>query len=294
MIRRVAAVILALTLNPAMLRAQDAVLTVSVPSADVYRGPSNVTPVIGHAPRGTVLPISRNLGSWVKIAWPEAPDGIGFVHVTMGRVGAPGPGAPAAGAASRATSAPGAATSPTTNTIPPMARTSVGEQVITRRQLHMTPANHIVGLGGTVGSMSSFGGSARVWGSTRLGVQFGVRRDAMTSVIADGRVTTMQFEPGVVFGLTDYVTDYVWFRPYVGSAMSLRREKMSLAAPAALAPAPETGLGFSVFGGSELMFASMPRFGLSADVGYRRFPTPYAGFEADRIGLSIAGHWYIK
>jgi hypothetical protein len=289
MIRRVAAVILALTINPAMLRAQDAVLTVSVASADVYKGPSNVTPVVGHAPRGAVLPISRNLGSWVKVAWPEAPDGVGYVHVTMGRVGAPGPNTPAA-AAARSSAAP----APTTTTLQPMQRTSVGEQVVTRRQLNMTPANHILGIGGTMGSMSSFGGSARVWGNNRVGVQFGVRRDAMTSPSADGRVTTMQFEPGVVFGLMDHVSDYVWLRPYIGSAMSLRRETLSTAAPAALAPAPETGLGFSVFGGTELMFASLPKFGLSADAGYRRYPTPFAGFEADRIGLSIAGHWYIR
>src|SRR5258708_13714360 len=89
MIRRAAALILALTLNPALLRAQGTVLTVNVPSADVYKGPTTITPVIGHVARGTVLPISRNLGSWVKIAWPDAPDGVGYVHVTMGRLGPP-------------------------------------------------------------------------------------------------------------------------------------------------------------------------------------------------------------
>ena len=75
MIRRAAALVLALTLNPTLLRAQDTVLTVNVSSADVHKGPSTVTPVIGHVSRGTVLPVSRNLGSWVKIAWPGAQDG---------------------------------------------------------------------------------------------------------------------------------------------------------------------------------------------------------------------------
>ena len=92
MFRRAAAVVLALTLNPALLRAQDTVLTVTVPSADVYKGPSNVTPVIGHVPRGTVLNVSRNLGGWVKIAWPDAQDGLGYVRASMGRVGAPDAG----------------------------------------------------------------------------------------------------------------------------------------------------------------------------------------------------------
>jgi hypothetical protein len=30
------------------------------------------------------------------------------------------------------------------------------------------------------------------------------------------------------------------------------------------------------------------------EVGYRRMPTPFAGFEADRLNASLAGHWYIK
>ena len=62
MIRRIAAVVLALILNPVFVHAQDNVFTVTVSSADVYKGPSNVTPVIGHASRGTALSVSRNLG----------------------------------------------------------------------------------------------------------------------------------------------------------------------------------------------------------------------------------------
>ena len=65
-------------------------------------------------------------------------------------------------------------------------------------------------------------------------------------------------------------------------------------APVALAPAVENGVGFRVFGGSELTFASIPQFGLSADLGYRRFPTPFPGFETDPLSVSIAGHWYIR
>ena len=111
MIRRAAAVLLALTLYPASLHAQDTVLTVTVQSADVYKGPSTATPVIGHAARGTALAVSRNLGSWVQVPWPDSPDGIAYVHVTMGRLGARGANPPASGA--RATSAPAAPASST-------------------------------------------------------------------------------------------------------------------------------------------------------------------------------------
>jgi hypothetical protein len=289
MIRRAAALILALTLNPALLRAQDTVLTVNVPSADVYKGPTTVTPVIGHVSRGTVLPISRNLGSWVKIAWPDAPDGVGYVHVTMGRLGPPSADAPVRNVSPAVSSSP----APVTATIPLRGRTSVGEQVVPRGQLN-TPASHIFGVGGLVGSMSNVGATARAWRNNRLGIQVGFTRDAMTSAGGAGRVTSMQFEPGVVYALFDHVSDYVWIRPYVGSAVSLRHQTLSIAAPVALESTADNGVGFRVFGGSELTFASIPRFGLSADLGYRRFPTSFPGFEADPVSVSISGHWYIR
>ena len=116
----------------------------------------------------------------------------------------------------------------------------------------------------------------------------------MTSDSTAGRVTSMQFEPGVVYGLFDRVSDYVWIRPYVGSVVSLRHQTLSVSAPVALEPASDNGVGFRVFGGSELTFASVPRFGLSADLGYRRFPARFPGFEANPLSVSIAGHGYIK
>jgi hypothetical protein len=290
MIHRAAALILALMLNPALLRAQDTALTVNVPSADVYKGPTTVTPVIGHVSRGTVLPIARNLGSWVKIAWPDAPDGVGYVHVTMGRVGPPDTDAPVRNASPRASSAP----APVTRTIPLLGRTSVGEQVVPRGQLNPTPARHIFGVGGLLGSTSSVGATARAWRNNHLGMQFEFTRDAMTGNGGAGRVTSMQFEPGVVYALFDHVGNYVWIRPYVGSTVNLRHQTLSMPAPLAVQLASDNGVGFRVFGGSELTFASIPRFGLSADLGYRRFPTPFPAFEARPLDVSIAGHWYIK
>ena len=289
MIRRASAVVLALALNPILLRAQDTVLTVNVLSADVHKGPSTVNPVIGHVSRGTVLPVTRNLGSWVKVVWPAAPDGVGYVHVTMGRVG------PANADAPRPIASPQASSelAPVT-TIPRLGRTSVGEQVVPRSQLNVTPASHVFGVGGLVGSMSSFGATARAWRNNRLGIQVGFTRNARTSDIAAGRVMSMQFEPGVVYGLFDHVSDYVWIRPYVGSVVSFRHQTLNNAPSVALEPASHSGVGFTVFGGTELTFASVPRFGLSADLGYRRFRTSFPGFEAEPISVSIAGHWYIK
>ena len=142
--------------------------------------------------------------------------------------------------------------------------------------------------------MSSFGATARWWHDKHLGVQVGLTRDAMSSDTAAGRVTSMQIEPGVVYALFDRVPGYVWIRPYVGSALSFRHQTWKDTAPVPMEPASDNGVGFRVFGGSELTFASVTQFGLSAEVGYRRLPTPFPGFEADRMTFAIAGHWYIK
>jgi hypothetical protein len=288
MVRRIAGVALMLALTPALVHAQDTVLTVTVPSADVYKAPSNVTPVVGHASHGTVLPVSRNLGSWVKVAWPGAPDGVGYVHVTMGRLGP----ANGAAAATNVSPRPSSATSAATTT--PPVRTPPATRVIARRPVNTTPESHVFGIGGLVGPMSTVGATARAWRDDRFGVQLAITRDATASDAAGTRVTSMQFEPGVVYGLFDHVSDYVWVRPYVGAGLSLRRETLSFAAPGALQPLADSGVGLRLFGGTELTFASVPRFALSFDVGYRRVPTAFAGFEADRFTTAIGGHWYIK
>lgn len=305
MIRRAAAVLLALTLYPASLHAQDTVLTVTVQSADVYKGPSTATPVIGHAARGTALAVSRNLGSWVQVPWPDSPDGIAYVHVTMGRLGARGANPPASGA--RATSAPAAPTSasaasasstrvPGTVPMTNAQRTpaSSGDRLPPSGQPGSSKISHVVGLGGMVGSMSTFGATARWWHDKHLGAQVGFTRDSMTSDTAPGEVTSMQVEPAVVYALFDRVPGYLWIRPYVGSALSFRHQTLSVPAPDPTQPTSDNGIGYRFFGGGELTFASVTQFGLSAEVGYRHLPTPFAGFEPDHLSFSIAGHWYIK
>jgi hypothetical protein len=156
------------------------------------------------------------------------------------------------------------------------------------------PITHIVGLGGLVASRSSFGATARAWRTDHLGIQLAVARDALSSDVAAGRVTSVRLEPGIVYGLFDHVSDYVWIRPYVGSVVSFRHDTLRVSAPAALKPVSDNSIGYRVFGGSELTFAGLPRFGVSAELGYRRFSTPFPAFEADRFTVSIAGHWYIK
>src|SRR5206468_4086555 len=85
--RFVVALSVALCVSSASLHAQTPVFTVQAASADVYKAPSTGSPVIGQATRGTRLPVTRELGSWVKVSWPRAEDGVGYVHVSMGSLG---------------------------------------------------------------------------------------------------------------------------------------------------------------------------------------------------------------
>jgi hypothetical protein len=263
----------------------------------------------------------------VKVDWPAAPGGSGYVHVTMGRIGTPDVQAPAANVAPRSSPpAPATVTStvPATANIPMYGRTSAGEQVVprgemnaqprqsttpprgqtsgeSRSQTHAVPTSqlkiatpsHVFGLGGVIGSRESFGATARAWSNSHLGIQLALTRDVATSAIAEGRLTSTQIEPGIVYVPFDLVSENLWIRPYAGSVVSFRSQTLSATVPG-LSGASDRNLGFRVFGGTELTFASMPRFGLSVDLGYRHYPTPFPGFDVRPLNLAIAGHWYIK
>ena len=294
--RRLAAVVLALALTPAVLYAQTPVFTVTAASADVHKGPSTVTPVIGHVARGAALPIARNLGSWVKIAWPSAPDGVAYVHVTMGRLGgtATEPSATPArvmpGSASRTASV----SAPAQSATPTGSHAGVEARVGVQGPQGTTTISHVVGIGGLVQSARSFGATGRMWRGNRLGLELRVTRNAMTSETAAGRVTSTDFEPRVVYALFDHVSDYVWFRPYIGSGVSFSHQVLKDSSPAAIESASVSKAGVRLFGGSELTFAGATRFGVSTELGYRSTSTPFPGYETDRFSLSIAGHWYMK
>lgn len=310
MIRRAAVLVVALTLHSAPVRAQDVVFTVTADTADLYKGPTTVTPVIGHVKRGAVLPVTRNLGSWVRIPWPAAEDGVAYVHVTTGRIGPRKPEAATSQRSSRTTTvaspaASSAAPVSPTVTAPPAAPappaatnvaqptdTTTRERVVLRGDQGVQPIGHQFGIGGFVGSMSTVGASARTWPTRHLGIQLDFSRDVMTSDVAAGRVTAIQFEPGVVFAFRDHVSDYVWIRPYAGSAVSFRHQTLTVSPD--LPGVTDGGTGFRVFGGTELTFAAAPQLGLSIDLGYRRVPTTTPAFDDNRLTMAVAARWYVR
>lgn len=299
MTRLGAAIVVALTCTPAVLYAQDATLTITAASADVHKGPSTVTPVIGHVSRGATEPVLRNLGSWVRIPWPSAPDGVAYVHVTMGRLGgtvaAPSilpTSSTAASTAPAVASAPSAAPTPASGSKQTTPHTPDRPVVGVQGAQGTTTISHVFGVGGLVQSARGFGATGRAWRGDRLGFEFRLTRNTRSSAVAAGRMTSIELEPRAVYAFVDHVSDYIWVRPYVGSGLTFSHRTLTNSAAADAASV--NGVRLHVFGGSELTFATMTQFGLSVEVGYRPTSTPFPGFQTDRVGLSVGGHWYIK
>jgi hypothetical protein len=294
MIRHAAAIAVVVCLSPSGLCAQTTQFTVSVVRANVRNGPSTASQVIGTASRGKVFKVTRELGSWVRISWPVAEDGVGYIHVSTGSL------AHVALAPSNQTTvltpsprpAPESA-SPTTTALqversaPIQPPASVGTVSIAR------PA-HLFGLGGRMGgSTLGFGGSARASVGKRFGIEFELSRYAPSSTVTQQRLTSLQFAPSLVYSLPDKLTDYLWLRPYVGAGMTVYRSTLSGGIPGGDSVV-DTRWGRQVFGGTEVTFSAIPRFALSADYGYRWPQTPFDGFELGGRGLSVSGHWYLK
>jgi hypothetical protein len=159
----------------------------------------------------------------------------------------------------------------------------------------IAPTAHLVGLGGRMGpSPLGFGGSVRASVGNRFVMQVEVSRYALTSAVTQERLTSVQFAPSLLYSLPDRLTDYVWVRPYVGAGVTVYRSTLGGATPSAGTGVTTNRLGRQAFGGTEVIFAAVPRFSLSADYGYRWPESPFDGFELGGRGLSVSGHWYVK
>jgi hypothetical protein len=312
MIRHAAAVALALCLSPSWLCAQSTNLTVNAASVDIHKYPSIASPVIGKAPRGARLEVTRELGSWVKVSWPDGEGGAGYVHRNMGKLAPSAENsagyvrqsvetvacmcARGANSGSGFTSTP-RGREPASLTTPNVRVKQPGaaERLASASPVYVAPPSHIVGLGGRMGgSALAFGATARAWSGSRsrVGIQLEVSRAAFTGVAAPGRLTSIQLAPSLLYSFRDLVTDYVWVRPYVGAGANLSRSTLSGAPGGDFVS--DKSLGFQTFGGVEVTLPNVPRFALSADIGYDWSRTPVPGFDVGGMGFSLSGHWYVK
>jgi len=293
MTRHLVALAAAVCLSGSQAFAQDIVMTIGSGAADVYKAPTTASPIVGHAQAGLVIDITRELGSWVKVAWPGAPDGVGYVHVSKGTVGP----RKATDAPRMAAPAPAAPATATTSRAPARTeQTAAVNRTTLARPVYVTPAMHTVGLGAMMGGTSlGFGASARAWSKKRFGAQIDFSHYAMDDALSTQHATSMQFEPSVLFSMKDTVSDYVWLRPYVGSGINIAQQTMTT--PNAVgASTSETNMGGQIFGGTELTFPGMPQLALSAQASYHWIPMPttFTGMDFSGFGVSVAAHWYFK
>jgi hypothetical protein len=349
MVRHIVAAALAVAfcLSPSWLCAQTMAIKVSVASANVHKFPSVGSPVIGTAERGAILDVTRELGDWVRVSWPEAEDGVGYMHLSAGTmtssayiresVGKVARGAtkpqPMAEAEQTAAEAPRPAAAkpqpaaakpqpaaakpqdakaarraaalsgqrPASPPAPPAA-TSTGEegaplnaQVTPMPTQYVQPPSHFIGLGGNMMAASpvGFGATVRTWSRGQPSFQMTVSHSAQTSLTAPGEVASLQIAPSLLYSFRDRLTDYLWLRPYVGGGVTFVRDSLRDITPGVTAET-KNGFGWQGFGGAEFTFPSVPKFTLSADVGYYWRPESFVGFESDRIGFSVSAHWYVK
>jgi len=298
--RHAAAIAVALCLSVTRVSAQttepqSTALTVKT-AASIHKSPTVASAVVGTAPRGTVLEVKRNLGSWIEVPWTEGEKGVGYIHVNAGTItrGAmPDPRLSAG--APQTPSSPTAASQTPLGAVSPAEQIAISDRAGSSNSVYVSLPRHIVGLGGRMSETApGFGATFRGWWRNRLGVQFEMSRYRFDSVGAPGYMTSVQFAPSVLYSLPDSVTDALWVRPYVGGGGSLYRSTLSGPTGSVTALATEKGLGFQAFGGAEATIAGMPRFALSADVGYRWSHTTLGGLEPNKIGFALAGHWYLK
>jgi opacity protein-like surface antigen len=354
MVRHVAAAAfaVALCLSPSWLWAQTMAIKVSVASANVHKFPSVGSPVIGTVERGAILDVTRELGDWVRVNWPAAEDGVGYMHLSAGAMTSsayvresvgkvargstkqqpeaepqqaaaetPQPAAPKpqpaaakpqpaaakpqdAKAARRtaALSAPRSSAPAPASPAPATASDSNGEQgaplnaqVTPMPTQYIQPPSHFIGLGGNMMGASpvGFGATVRTWSRGQPSFQMTVSHSTQTSLTAPGEVASLQIAPSLLYSLRDRLSDYLWVRPYVGGGVTFVRDSLRDITPG-VTDSTKNGFGWQGFGGAEFTFPAVPKFTLSADVGYYWRPDSFTGFESDRIGVSVSAHWYVK
>jgi hypothetical protein len=151
----------------------------------------------------------------------------------------------------------------------------------------------LFGLGARLGGPSlGIGASARAWTHGRLGVQFEISRFEVSNPIDLGTMSSTEFGPSVLYAFNDHVADYTWLRPYLGAGMNFYRS--TITTPLVGIDTSDSRFGSQVFGGGELSFASVPQFAISTELSYRWFNALSDGYDLGGVGLSIAGHWYLK
>ena len=173
----------------------------------------------------------------------------------------------------------------------PALRTSTAAATMQPTTTYVVP-KHSLGIGGRIGGATrSVGATGRAWSRRRIGVQLEMSSEARPGV---ARLTSQQAASSVLYAPPSWVGDFVWVRPYAGGGTTFYRSTLHSATPAVGQTTTDHALGLQVFGGTELTFATAPRFAVSADIGYHKWPASFANFEPRKLGIKVSAHWYVR
>ena len=137
------------------------------------------------------------------------------------------------------------------------------------------------------------GFSARGWTSSqKFGVQLDVTHSSMANDVFFTRMSSTQVGPRVLYAFSDHVSDSTWVRPYVGAGAHVLRASVN--DPVTGLSTSDTRMAAQFFGGAELTLSAVPRLGLSADVGYQWYQSPFVGYTLDGMMIGVSAHWYLK
>ena len=291
----VVAIIVVFVSSPATAQdpaaAQGMTLTVIVPSAAIRKNPSVGSPVVGEAPRGAVLDVTRDVGSWVKVTWPDAPDRVGYVHQSMGTL-SNRPSREQRFAMAVASLPPPAPTDAPADAPPSASQANVSSAMQT---MYVPRPTHRFGLGGQLSAAApGFGFSSRIWSRNRFGVQVDLSRSRMSNDFSADRVRSTEVVPSVIYSLPDYVSESFWLRAYTAGGVAMIRSTLHGGVPAVAQSESDSSWGYRAFGGAEVTVPGVPRLAISADFGYQWADVLFDGFDPAGPRFSVSAHWYVK
>jgi len=339
MIRQAAATVVALCLSASPLHAQSATsaakkVIVSEASTAVHKTPSVASPVVGNAPRGTELVVTREVGDWVKVAWPSAADGVGYVRVNAvarGNAAAPAVAKAPAAAAPKAATTPATAKAAATAKAPATAKaapaagakTAANEPALVSAKAAVTPTASVAPVAVReqfpvsqppaptqartvyVAPSHQFGvgamaGSSRGFGGSARAWKkgrLGMQLEFSRYTYDSVDLLSRASSTDIAPGLLFALNDRVTDALWLRPYVGVSAHMVhSSRTDLIFADTTESAntFGARVFVGSEMALASVPALAISVDAGYYRQPEPFVGFEPGGMGVSIAAHWYVK
>ena len=251
------------------------------------------SPVVGWVPHGAVLDVTRDVGSWVKVTWPEVPEGVGYVHQSMGTLSNRPSREQRFAMAVASLTPPAPAPVPAPADVPP----SVSQAAVSSamQPMYVPRPTHRFGLGGQLSAATpGFGFSSRIWSRNRFGVQVDLSRSRMSNDFSEDRVRSTEVVPSVIYSLPDYVSDSFWLRAYAAGGVAMIRSTLYGGVPAVAQSESDSSWGYRAFGGAEVTVPGVPRLAISADVGYQWADVLFDGFDPAGPRFSVSAHWYVK